>query len=66
MLVKATIDRGLLTPLMEEKLSKVNGGVKTSKWMLLQDMEPLSISKWFMLPEVNGHNRIKLVTNLLK
>jgi len=66
MLVKATIDRGLLTPLMEEKLSKVNGGVKTSKWMLLQDMEPLSISKWFMLPEVNGHNKIKLVTNLLK
>jgi len=31
--------------MMEEKLSKVNGGVKTSAWMLLQDMEPLSAIK---------------------
>jgi len=42
LLVKATKDRDQLTLLMEEKLSKVNGGVKTSAWMLLQDMEPLS------------------------
>jgi len=30
LLVKATIDKGQLTLLMEEKLSKGNGGVKTS------------------------------------